>query len=128
MNLIGDYNIGGDAWASRKILEEMGLRVIAQYTGDATINEIGIATKAKLNLIHCYRSMNYICRHMEEEYGIPWMEFNFFGPTKTYDSIRKIAAKFDERSRRMPRRSSPSTRRSWTRSSSSTGRSSKAKR
>ena len=97
VNLIGDYNIGGDAWASRKILEEMGLRVISQYTGDSTINEIGIATKAKLNLIHCYRSMNYICRHMEENYGIPWMEFNFFGPTKTFDSIRKIAAKFDER-------------------------------
>ena len=58
VNLIGDYNIGGDAWASRKILEEMGLRVIAQCTGDSTINELGIATKAKLNLIHCYRSMN----------------------------------------------------------------------
>ena len=94
--LIGDYNIGGDAWASRKILEEMGLRVIAQWTGDASVNELGIATKAKLNLIHCYRSMNYICRHMEEEYGIPWAEFNFFGPTKIYASIRKIASYFDE--------------------------------
>jgi nitrogenase molybdenum-iron protein alpha chain len=95
--LIGDYNIGGDAWASRKILEEMGLRVIAQWTGDSTINELGIATKAKLNLIHCYRSMNYICRHMEEEYGIPWAEYNFFGPSKTYASIRKIASYFDEK-------------------------------
>ena len=97
VNLIGDYNIGGDAWASRKILEEMGLRVIAQYTGDSTINEIGIATKAKLNLIHCYRSMNYICRTHGRELRHPWMEFNFFGPTKTFDSIRKIAAKFDEK-------------------------------
>jgi len=94
--LIGDYNIGGDAWASRKILEEMGLRVIAQWTGDASINEMGIAHKAKLNLIHCYRSMNYICRHMEEQYGTPWTEFNFFGPTKTYQSIRKIASYFDD--------------------------------
>ena len=94
--LIGDYNIGGDAWSSRKILEEMGLRVIAQWTGDASINELGIAHKAKLNLIHCYRSMNYICRHMEEQYGVPWIEFNFFGPTKTYESIRKIAAHFDD--------------------------------
>jgi len=94
--LIGDYNIGGDAWASRKVLEEMGLRVIAQWTGDASINEIGIAHKAKLNLIHCYRSMNYICRHMEEQYGTPWTEFNFFGPTKIYESIRKIASYFDD--------------------------------
>lgn len=97
VNLIGDYNIGGDAWASRKILEEMGLRVIAQWSGDASINELGIAVKAKLNLIHCYRSMNYICRHMEETYGIPWVEYNFFGPTKIYQSIRKIASYFDDR-------------------------------
>lgn len=95
--LIGDYNIGGDAWAARKILEELGLRVIAQWTGDASINEMGITHKAKVNLIHCYRSMNYICRHMEETYGIPWVEFNFFGPTKIYESIRKIASYFDDR-------------------------------
>lgn len=95
--LIGDYNIGGDAWSSRKILEELGLRVIAQWTGDASVNELAIAHKSKLNLIHCYRSMNYICRHMEETYGIPWVEFNFFGPTKIYQSIRKIASYFDDR-------------------------------
>jgi nitrogenase molybdenum-iron protein alpha chain len=97
--LIGDYNIGGDAWASRKMLEELGLRVIAQWTGDASINEIGITNRSKLNLIHCYRSMNYICRHMEEQYGIPWVEFNFFGPTKIYQSLRKIASYFDDRIR-----------------------------
>jgi nitrogenase molybdenum-iron protein alpha chain len=96
ITIIGDYNIGGDAWASRRILEEMGLRVIAQWTGDATLAELANAPKAKLNLIHCYRSMNYICRHMEEVYGVPWVEYNFFGPTKIYESIRRIAEQFDE--------------------------------
>ena len=42
----------------------------------------------KLNLIHCYRSMNYMCKVMEEKYGIPWLEFNFFGPTKIRESLR----------------------------------------
>ncbi len=96
ITIIGDYNIGGDAWASRRILEDMGLRVIAQWTGDATMAELANAPKAKLNLIHCYRSMNYICRYMEDTWGIPWEEYNFFGPTKIYDSIRRIAAHFDE--------------------------------
>jgi nitrogenase molybdenum-iron protein alpha chain len=50
---------------------------------------------SKLNLIHCYRSMNYIARHMEEAYGIPWMEYNFFGPTKIEASLRAIAKRFD---------------------------------
>jgi nitrogenase molybdenum-iron protein alpha chain len=93
--IIGDYNIGGDAWSSRILLEEMGLRVIAQWSGDATLNELRNGPKAKLNLLHCYRSMNYISRHMEQEFNIPWTEYNFFGPTKTYESLRKIATHFD---------------------------------
>jgi nitrogenase molybdenum-iron protein alpha chain len=95
--LIGDYNIGGDAWASRMILEEMGLRVVAQWSGDGTVNELVNGPASKLVLIHCYRSMNYICRSLEESYGMPWMEFNFFGPTKIAASIREIAARFDEK-------------------------------
>ncbi len=94
--IIGDYNIGGDAWSSRTLLEEMGLRVVAQWSGDGTLSEMELTPKVKLNLVHCYRSMNYISRHMEEKYGIPWMEYNFFGPTKCDESLRKIAAFFDE--------------------------------
>jgi nitrogenase molybdenum-iron protein alpha chain len=95
--IIGDYNIGGDAWASRTLLEEMGLRVVAQWSGDGTISEMELTPKVKLNLLHCYRSMNYISRHMEEKYGIPWMEYNFFGPSKIEESLRKIASFFDDK-------------------------------
>ena len=89
--IIGDYNIGGDAWSSRILLEEMGLRVIAQWSGDGSLAELEATPKAKLNVLHCYRSMNYISRHMEEKYGIPWCEYNFFGPSKIAESLRKIA-------------------------------------
>lgn len=94
--IIGDYNIGGDAWSSRILLEEIGLRVVAQWSGDGTLAEMERTTKVKLNLVHCYRSMNYISRFMEEKYEIPWMEYNFFGPSKTEESLRAIAARFDE--------------------------------
>jgi nitrogenase molybdenum-iron protein alpha chain len=95
--IIGDYNIGGDAWSSRILLEEMGLRVIAQWSGDGTIAEIENTPKAKLNVLHCYRSMNYISRYMEEKYGTPWVEYNFFGPSKIEASLREIASHFDDR-------------------------------
>jgi nitrogenase molybdenum-iron protein alpha chain len=95
--ILGDYNIGGDAWSSRILLEEMGLRVVAQWSGDGTIAEMELTPKVKLNLLHCYRSMNYISRHMEEKYGIPWIEYNFFGPTKIEESLRKIADFFDDK-------------------------------
>lgn len=94
--IVGDYNIGGDAWASRMLLEEAGLRVIGQWSGDASAAEVERGPKAKLNLIHCYRSMNYICRHMEEKYGVPWLEFNFFGPSQIAKSLRAIAEQFDD--------------------------------
>ncbi len=94
--IIGDYNIGGDAWSSRILLEEIGLRVVAQWSGDGTLEEMKLTPNVKLNLIHCYRSMNYISRYMEEKYGIPWLEYNFFGPTKIAESLRAIAAQFDE--------------------------------
>ncbi|HEY3433788.1 MAG TPA: nitrogenase molybdenum-iron protein alpha chain [Rhodocyclaceae bacterium] len=97
VTIIGDYNIGGDAWASRILLEEMGLRVIAQWSGDGTLAEMENTPKAKLNLLHCYRSMNYISRHMEEKYGIPYMEYNFFGPTKIAEALRNIASFFDDK-------------------------------
>jgi nitrogenase molybdenum-iron protein alpha chain len=97
VSVIGDYNIGGDAWSSRTLLEEMGLRVVAQWSGDGTLAELENTPRVKLNLLHCYRSMNYISRHMEEKYGIPWVEYNFFGPTKIAESLRKIAGFFDDK-------------------------------
>ena len=96
VTIIGDYNIGGDAWSSRILLEEMGLRVIAQWSGDGTLAEMEKTPKAKLNLLHCYRSMNYISRHVEEKYGFPWVEYNFFGPSKIAASLREIASHFDD--------------------------------
>jgi nitrogenase molybdenum-iron protein alpha chain len=33
---------------------------------------------------------------MEEKYGIPWLEFNFFGPTKIRENLRLIAERFDD--------------------------------
>ncbi|WP_261887358.1 nitrogenase molybdenum-iron protein alpha chain [Vibrio aerogenes] len=95
--IIGDYNIGGDAWSSRIILEDMGLRVVAQWSGDGTLPELENTPKVKLNLVHCYRSMNYIVRYMEEKHGIPWVEYNLFGPAKIEASMRKIASYFDEK-------------------------------
>ena len=84
--LIGEYNIGGDAWSTKPLLEECGLNVKAVWTGDGELDKIAATHTVKLNVIHCYRSMNYMCKVMEEKYGIPWIELNFFGPTKIRDS------------------------------------------
>lgn len=96
ISLIGDYNIGGDVWSAKALLEEIGLNVKSVWTGDGELEKIAATHTVKLNLIHCYRSMNYMCKVMEEKYGIPWLEFNFFGPTKIKESLRAIGARFDQ--------------------------------
>jgi nitrogenase molybdenum-iron protein alpha/beta subunit len=45
-------------------------------------------------VIHCYRSMNHICRHMEETYG--FLQKPTFGPTKIAESLRTLAGFFDD--------------------------------
>ena len=95
--LIGEYNIGGDAWSTKPLLEECGFNVKAVWTGDGQMEHIAATHKVKLNVIHCYRSMNYMCKVMEEKYGVPWIELNFFGPTKIKESLRKLAERFDDR-------------------------------
>src|SRR5512143_1052982 len=97
--LIGDYNIGGDVWSVKSLLEECGLNVKATWTGDGEMEKIAATHRVKLNVIHCYRSMNYMAKVMEEKYGIPWIELNFFGPTKIRESLRKLAERFDDRIR-----------------------------
>ena len=94
--LIGDYNIGGDVWSVKPLLEECGFNVKATWTGDGEIDRIAATHQVKLNVIHCYRSMNYMARVMEEKYKIPWLELNFFGPTKIKSSLRKLAERFDD--------------------------------
>jgi nitrogenase molybdenum-iron protein alpha chain len=94
--LIGDYNIGGDVWSVKPLLEECGFNVKASWTGDGQIEQIAATHQVKLSVIHCYRSMNYMARVMEEKYGIPWLELNFFGPTKIKASLRKLAERFDD--------------------------------
>jgi nitrogenase molybdenum-iron protein alpha chain len=95
--LIGEYNIGGDAWSTKPLLEECGLNVKSVWTGDGQLEHIAATHQVKLVVIHCYRSMNYMARFMEEKYGLPWIELNFFGPTKIRESLRKLAERFDDR-------------------------------
>jgi nitrogenase molybdenum-iron protein alpha chain len=95
--LIGEYNIGGDAWSTKPLLEECGFNVKAVWTGDGQVEHIAATHQVKLAVIHCYRSMNYMARVMEEKYGIPWIELNFFGPTKIRESLRTLAQRFDGR-------------------------------
>ena len=96
LNLLGEYNIGGDAFEIERIFEKAGLTLISSFSGNSTIKQLENSHMADLNVIQCHRSINYMGDMMETKYGIPWMKVSFVGAESSAKSLRKIAEYFDD--------------------------------
>ncbi|UWX56858.1 nitrogenase molybdenum-iron protein alpha chain [Chlorobaculum sp. MV4-Y] len=96
LNLLGEYNIGGDAFEIERLLEKCGITLVASFSGNSTVGAIENAHTADLNVIMCHRSINYMGDMMETKYGIPWMKVNFVGAESTAKSLHKIAEYFGD--------------------------------
>jgi len=96
INLLGEYNIGGDGFEIDRILEECGIKVVSTFSGNSTYNQFANAHTADLNTVMCHRSINYVAEMMETKFGIPWIKINFIGARSTAKSLRKIADYFGE--------------------------------
>lgn len=96
VNMMGEYNIGGDAWEIERVLNKCGIKVLASFSGDGTYDAATKAHEAKLNLVMCHRSINYMAQMMETKFGVPWMKVNFIGVQAFTKSLRKIAQYFDD--------------------------------
>ena len=96
LNLLGEYNIGGDAFEIERIFERCGLTMISTFSGNSSIDGFANAHTADLNLIMCHRSINYVAEMMEKKYGLPWIKINFIGAKATAKSLRKIAEYFGD--------------------------------
>ncbi len=96
INLLGEYNIGGDAFELDRILDECGISVVSTFSGNSTYDAFANSHTADLNTIMCHRSINYVAEMMETKFGIPWIKINFIGGEATAKSLRKIAAYFED--------------------------------
>lgn len=96
VNLLGEYNIGGDAFELERIFEKVGITLISTFSGNSTIDSFEQAHHADLNMIMCHRSINYLAEMMETKFGIPWIKVNFIGAEATAKSLRKIAEYFGD--------------------------------
>ncbi len=97
VNVLGEYNIGGDAWEIDTLLQKCGITVNATLSGDVSYDDICRSHTADLNLVMCHRSINYMAEMMETKYGIPWLKINFIGAESTAKSLRKIAQYFESK-------------------------------
>jgi nitrogenase molybdenum-iron protein alpha chain len=96
VNLLGEYNIGGDAFEIERLLEEVGVTLLSTYSGNSTVESFAYSHTADLNMVMCHRSINYIAEMMEEKYGIPWVKVNFIGAESTAKTLRKMADYFGD--------------------------------
>ena len=74
----------------------MGVNIISSITGDSRVDEIADAHFAKLNIVQCQKSSNYLARKMEKNYGIPYFKVNFFGIDETAESLRSVVRYFKD--------------------------------
>jgi len=96
MNMLGEYNIGGDAFELERLLDRCGIKLNATFSGNSSILDFENAHMADLNVVMCHRSINYVADMIEKKYGIPWFKVNFIGAEGSAKSLRKIAQYFDD--------------------------------
>jgi nitrogenase molybdenum-iron protein alpha chain len=96
INLLGEYNIGGDAFVIEDLLERCGITLISTFSGNSTYDAFANSHMADLNTVMCHRSINYVAEMMEKKFGIPWIKVNFVGAEGTAKSLRHIAQYFND--------------------------------
>jgi nitrogenase molybdenum-iron protein alpha chain len=96
INMLGEYNIGGDAFEIERLFKDIGVTLVASFSGNSSYDYFANSHTADLNLIMCHRSINYVAEMMETKFGIPWVKVNFIGAEATAKSLRKIADYFDD--------------------------------
>ncbi|MDQ7835633.1 MAG: nitrogenase molybdenum-iron protein alpha chain [Humidesulfovibrio sp.] len=97
INLLGEYNIGGDGFEIDRILKLCGITNIATFSGNSTYDQFASAHTADLSCVMCHRSINYVADMLETKYGIPWIKVNFIGAEATAKSLRKIGQYFGDK-------------------------------
>lgn len=92
IGLIGEFNIAGEFWHVHPLLDELGIRVLGNLSGDGRFAEIQTLHRAQANMLVCSRALINVARSLEQRYGTPWFEGSFYGVRAMSDALRQLAA------------------------------------
>lgn len=96
VNVLGEYNIGGDAFAIEELFDKCGIELVSTMSGNSTLKKFETAHTADLSLVMCHRSINYVAEMLETSFGVPWTKANFVGAEATAKSLRKVGQYFGD--------------------------------
>jgi nitrogenase molybdenum-cofactor synthesis protein NifE len=91
INIIGEYNLLGELWQVKPLFDELGIRILANISGDSKYHEVARSHRARAAMIVCSKAMINVARKMHERYGIPYFEGSFYGIGDMSDSLRRIS-------------------------------------
>jgi len=91
INIIGEYNLSGELWQIKPLLDALGVRILSCISGDGRYDEVASAHRAKANMMVCSKSMINIATRMQQRWGIPYFEGSFYGIEDMSNTLREIA-------------------------------------
>jgi nitrogenase molybdenum-cofactor synthesis protein NifE len=96
LNILGEFNIGGEAWMIKDYYQRMGVEVVSVMTGDGRVDEIRKSHGASLNVVQCSGAMTTIAEMMKEKYGIPYIRVSYFGLEDMSKALYDVASHFND--------------------------------
>ncbi len=97
INILGEFNIGGETWIIKDYYKKMGVEVVSVMTGDGRVKDLGSAHRACLNVVQCSGSLTHLAQKMEQSYGIPFIRVSYFGIEDTSSALYDVASFFFDR-------------------------------
>jgi nitrogenase molybdenum-cofactor synthesis protein NifE len=91
VNLIGEWNVGGEFWSVAPLFDELGLRILCTFSGDSRFHEVQTMHRAAANMVVCSKAMLHVARKLKEDYGTPFFEGSFYGIKDTSQAFRDFA-------------------------------------
>lgn len=91
INLIGEWNVGGEFWNVAPLFDELGLRILCTFSGDSRFREVQSMHRAEASMVVCSKAMLHVARKLKEDWGIPFFEGSFYGVRDTSQALRDVA-------------------------------------
>ncbi|MFC0804835.1 nitrogenase iron-molybdenum cofactor biosynthesis protein NifE [Ensifer sp. P24N7] len=91
INILGEFNLSGEFWLVKPLLDRLGIRVRACIPGDARYLDVASAHRARAAMMVCSTALINLARKMEERWDIPFFEGSFYGISDTSEALRQIA-------------------------------------
>ncbi|MFQ6756061.1 nitrogenase iron-molybdenum cofactor biosynthesis protein NifE [Cereibacter sphaeroides] len=97
INILGDFNLSGELWQVKPLLDRLGIRILGSVSGDARYAQVAMMHRARVTMLVCSHAFLGIARKLEDRYGIPWFEGSFYGISDTSDALRTLCRMLVER-------------------------------